>query len=1679
MDLMKRSLWMLLLSLPLPVVAAPTIVEEGYRLASSWSLAEAASAIYHPKDGFVYALRRKGTADGVYRLSTSGTITLITTASIPASLAVDLSGNLYYSEDYGGSIYRLAYTSSWSKSLWVSGFASGSLEPTDSDDDPYGIAFAPEDHAGSLFTPGTGMVTDRGSGGPDDIWKFSATTAEGELMLFADEGTLTDVFDVAISDDMIYLLDTKTCNGGALYKLYYDSRLKIADVSVVTTSSSILCPVGIAYDARLDRLLIQDAATDTIKAVYPSTGKVSTVLSNVPVAWYGGIDVSPTGLTVVVTTDSNVYKYSYDATLDDNDGDGYTETEGDCNDTDKTISPVATEICNSKDDDCDGLTDINDPSVTGTVGYYTDADTDGYGSSSATKQLACSTAPPAGKVTNNLDCNDSDKTISPAGTETCNAKDDDCDSKIDDADSPVTGTTTWYLDADADGYGLATGTKAACVKPSGYSNKSGDCDDTTAAVNPSASEACNGRDDDCDSKIDMADTNVVGTSTYYTDADKDTHGSASATGVVACPSAPPSDSVISKDDCNDNDASIYTGALELCDGKDNDCDQTIDDGAVQGTFYQDADGDGYGNPSVKTTSCTQPSGYSSNSKDCNDASAAINPSAVEVCDGKDNDCNGTSDVNATNATTYYKDLDGDGYGVNSSTVKECSQPGGYAVRGGDCNDQSLTINPSATELCDGFDNDCDLLTDDADPSVVGQARWYADSDNDSYGNSNQEQVTCAAPAGYVSRSGDCNDQNADVNPGEIEICNDGVDDNCNALADDADPAIQSTLQSFTGAVEFFRDSDDDDYGVSSEAKKFCTTPVGYALLDGDCDDSRSDIYPGASELPDGSDNNCDGIVDEGTIVFDDDNDGSSEEDGDCNDANPKIGPDAVESCNATDDDCDDAVDEDFDQDGDGYTSASFCSVAEVPNTGDCDDTDPTRFPNAEPTCDGLDTDCDGVVPDLSLSSEADFDGDGIRVCAGDCDDTDPSISPTQSEIPSDGIDQNCDGQDEVTPTPEPTPTLEPTATPEPTQTPVPTKTPEPEASTTPTSPEPPTATPEATPTTTPPATPDGTATPGDEQTPTLPPVLDDTSASCSCDTGSAPPQSWLGVGLLVLLPLLQNRRRRADQKPRRFLPRAVTGTLLRKTPSPQLSRTLLGVLLACCLLPSSAWAGGGLLLYLKGGSQVQALKVLDQVRPHGRELGLPTVLDAESDRVMGPLRLSQLVRAIQSDGTPRTCPSELPPFLTLLGKAEEALDFVEIDKVRNMLFQARVALECGQTIIDEPSLARYMFLNGVLEVYANNAGSRYFELALAIQPTLADPTSYQAQVQRSFARARARMKQEEWLQVSVLPLDYPELSLQVDGKKVAGETVKVLPGQHLIQLVNSDGVLLASRMVELKSDGPATVLPPESTRLPATEVLLERLHNMVVNQQPDEALSQKLSAVGRALGHPWVMLVGYSVDGQPKAWWVDTQSGTITVPVLKKGAGRRVTPTSPDEVEADSALSVRLGVGSYLGGGASTMLSSLELSYARSLAMLKAGVSGTVNPQLFSANDTSTVVLPLDLGLYALYPLEMGALRVLPGLGYRAGLSPVQVLFCAQQGNGSLSCSAEGSGSLALVNRVAHGPELRADLTLGGTARGWTFLVGVRAWYTLLLEDDSSPVSSAELPAFLVMQASVGTSIAF
>ena len=90
-------------------------------------------------------------------------------------------------------------------------------------------------------------------------------------------------------------------------------------------------------------------------------------------------------------------------------------------------------------------------------------------------------------------------------------------------------------------------------------------------------------------------------------------------------------------DCDDNDYTVFPGAEELCDQRDNDCDGDTDEG-VGSPWYQDSDGDGYGNGSVSTTACTAPIGYVGNALDCDDFSAATSPAAYEICDGADNDC---------------------------------------------------------------------------------------------------------------------------------------------------------------------------------------------------------------------------------------------------------------------------------------------------------------------------------------------------------------------------------------------------------------------------------------------------------------------------------------------------------------------------------------------------------------------------------------------------------------------------------------------------------------------------------------------------------------------------------------------------------------------------------------------------------------------------------------------------------------------------------------------------------------------------------------------------------------------------------------------------------------------------------------------------------------------------------
>jgi hypothetical protein len=135
-------------------------------------------------------------------------------------------------------------------------------------------------------------------------------------------------------------------------------------------------------------------------------------------------------------------------------------------------------------------------------------------------------------------------------------------------------------------------------------------------------------------------------------------------------------------------------------------------------------------------------------------------------------------------------------------------------------------------------------------TVTAPTLWYQDSDGDGYGS----LITinnCGQPAGYVAIGGDCNDSNADINPGMDEICN-GIDDNCNGQTDEG-----------LALAYYFQDLDGDGYGNAGVNVLTCAAPAGYVTNNTDCNDNCASCYPGATEIADGFDNNCNGLVDEG------------------------------------------------------------------------------------------------------------------------------------------------------------------------------------------------------------------------------------------------------------------------------------------------------------------------------------------------------------------------------------------------------------------------------------------------------------------------------------------------------------------------------------------------------------------------------------------------------------------------------------------------------------------------------------------------------------------------------------------------------------------------------------------------------------------------------------------------
>jgi len=212
------------------------------------------------------------------------------------------------------------------------------------------------------------------------------------------------------------------------------------------------------------------------------------------------------------------------------------------------------------------------------------------------------------------------------------------------------------------------------------------------------------------------------------------------------------------------------------DGPVADCEEETQD-----TYFEDLDGDGFGNSDRPELLCGAEDGWVANSEDCDDSNGEVSPAEEELCDGFDNNCDGMVDDDAAiDASDWFRDGDGDGYGGGPPRGFGCSGAEDEVNNSGDCDDADSAIHPDAIEVCDGTDNDCDLGIDNGE-TPDGHA-VYEDLDGDGWGNGDTELVRCVNPEGWVDRSGDCDDVDEEKNPDATDAC-DGSDMDCDGHID--------------------------------------------------------------------------------------------------------------------------------------------------------------------------------------------------------------------------------------------------------------------------------------------------------------------------------------------------------------------------------------------------------------------------------------------------------------------------------------------------------------------------------------------------------------------------------------------------------------------------------------------------------------------------------------------------------------------------------------------------------------------------------------------------------------------------------------------------------------------------------------------------------------------------------
>ncbi|GEM_PF-1712807 len=550
-----------------------------------------------------------------------------------------------------------------------------------------------------------------------------------------------------------------------------------------------------------------------------------------------------------------------------------------------------------------------------------------------------------------------------------------------------------------------------------------DCDDENPAVFPGNVETCNGLDDDCneliDDRLEFAD--------WYPDVDLDEYGDMDADPVSSCMEAVEGH-LLDNTDCDDTEADVHPGAPELCNDRDDDCNDLIDDDVQYLDWYPDTDLDGFGDADAEpTNACDRPGDdwAADGGLDCDDTDPAINPDAEEIPgDGVDQNCDGFD------AETCFEDNDLDGYGSENVVVNpdgDCTAPG-FSTTDDDCDDDDDTVFPGATDVpddgidqnCSGFDTvtcyeDLDLDTygsttvilqdtgdcsapgvsataddcDDTDPMQFPGQIWYADTDLDSYGDPTNTLTQCEEPAGYVLNDLDCDDTDPNQLPGQVWFEDLDLDTYGNPavsltqcvqpagfVLDDTD-CDDNDPNEFPGQA-WFEDFDLDTYGNSAVTLVQCEQPVGYVLDDTDCDDADADEFPGQTWF---EDFDLDGFGNPAVSqVQCEQPAGYVVDDTDCDDNDVAEFPGQIWYL-------------DFDLDGYGDPNVSLVQceqpVGYVLDSTDCDDNDRNALPGQVWYAD-LDNDTYG---DPNNSQTACLQPAGFILDNTDCDDTDANAFP--------------------------------------------------------------------------------------------------------------------------------------------------------------------------------------------------------------------------------------------------------------------------------------------------------------------------------------------------------------------------------------------------------------------------------------------------------------------------------------------------------------------------------------------------------------------------------------------------------------------------------------------------------------------------------------------------------------